>query len=93
MEKRCCRCKLVLPVKMFHRCKSTADGLYSLCKDCSRENVARWRKEHPERTKELRRREYHRNIENYRDHYRENRQRYLDRARRWYEINKEQEAK
>jgi hypothetical protein len=37
-----------LPVEAFGRNRATVDGLAVRCRDCHREDVRRWRQEHPE---------------------------------------------
>ena len=45
--KKCYRCGRELPVTEFHKCHQNADGLYSYCKDCKREENAKYRALHP----------------------------------------------
>lgn len=41
MSKVCSKCKLIVPVGKFNKCKASSDGLRSECRDCCRADCAR----------------------------------------------------
>lgn len=55
-EKSCTKCGEVKKLEEFHKDRRAKDGRKSRCKECSREDALRWRKENLERAKEASRR-------------------------------------
>lgn len=49
--KRCSKCSDLKPLEGFHRCKNTADGLQSRCKECACDAARRYYQENIERQK------------------------------------------
>jgi len=102
--KMCSKCSRELPFDMFHKSKSSKDGLFFCCKQCSKEycknNKERMRKcskEHYEKNKEEKNR---RSMERYKEnraeislqrkrYYIEHKEEFSQRHKRWHEENKE----
>lgn len=61
MEKACSTCKRMKPLDDFHRSKSFKDGRAYVCKPCSREAQAKYRRENADTVSESRRRWYENN--------------------------------
>lgn len=58
-KKRCYgQCKEELSFEHFHKCKSTKDGLATVCKKCKRLSDKRYRDKYPDKKKEIDRRYY-----------------------------------
>jgi len=74
--KRCNGCDQDLPLSGFSKNRRMKDGLQTRCKPCMRALQDKWRKENPEKPRELARRSYKNNAEKERA-----------RARRWYQDN------
>ena len=51
--KICFSCKIEKSTEQFFKRKDSPDGFRSDCKQCSTERAKDWRKNHPERTKEV----------------------------------------
>lgn len=52
-SKTCTGCIQVLPITHFNKQPGGKDGLKSKCKDCVREILYKWRKEHPDRFRKV----------------------------------------
>ena len=50
--KVCCRCKKVLPLEAFGKCKSTKDGLKHACKECRNADKRRYNATHKQQAHE-----------------------------------------
>lgn len=55
--KQCKDCKIIKPFEDLQKHPQSADGYNSLCLECNRERVKRWRKQNPEKRAEQVRKE------------------------------------
>lgn len=55
-EKHCNRCGETKPVDQFHNDKNRKDGKCPYCRPCNAAQMAKWRAEHPDRSKQAARR-------------------------------------
>lgn len=58
--KVCSKCKKELPITHFWKQRKTRDGLRCYCKECSLKTNKQWRKNNPEKIKELNRNSWRR---------------------------------
>lgn len=92
--KRCSKCKKRKPKSAFYKNKNSLDGLYSYCKECTKnighkqyeanserikKRSRRWKKDNPEKVKKINRRWYKANSEKARE-----------RSRKYYKRNPEE---
>ena len=60
--KTCFKCNQSRPISDFHKKSRNKDGLMPICKDCNnlrqKEAQSRWRKEHPEQCRRIKREAY-----------------------------------
>jgi len=67
-KKKCCVCKLELPLSDFYKCKSHKDGLGSDCKKCNRARQRKWYNENRKKANAYRKKHYRDNIEKYKEY-------------------------
>jgi hypothetical protein len=80
--KKCSRCKTIKSIEEFTRRSRSKDGYRSYCRECSKKDAQRWRAD----SKALR-------AAYEKDYYAENRERILQRQKRWREENPEKSKK
>jgi predicted HicB family RNase H-like nuclease len=88
-KKVCYKCKKELPVELFSKDKTNADGLYTICKNCNKqyyeankEKIADYQKQYKEANKEK--------LADYQKQYNEaNKEKIADYKKQYYEANKE----
>lgn len=96
-SKVCSRCGYDLPFSNYRPSKLGKYGLHSVCIECAREYARAYqekrRRENPEKVKEEKRSEYHRNKDRYaqrkRENYASNREQLLEKANAYREANRE----
>jgi len=80
-EKRCMRCGKIKPLSEFYVDKKLKDGKTTRCKECLKQASKEWAHAHPEKVREIKKREHQKNKERYDAWNRENGNAYAHRDR------------
>jgi hypothetical protein len=79
--KKCCSCKLELPLDNFYKDSSRRDGLNSKCKPCVYTKHRKYKEKNPDVIKAEKQRYYAKNKNKFRRHYSDNREQILAAAK------------
>lgn len=82
--KLCPRCKQEKSIQEFYKNTSTKDGYHTYCKPCQKQHYRQWRLNNPDYQKEWYQNDQPLRIEKARIKRQQNREKYNENARRWY---------
>ena len=89
--KKCWNCKEIKYYKDFYKNKSKKDGYSAACKECTRKEVQKYRKNNPEKIKRSVKKYIQKNKETKKKYYKENSDRSKELRKKRYEEHKERE--
>lgn len=81
--KRCSTCKASKDAKEFRKNKAAKDGLQNVCKSCHTQYCVKWKKANPDKVSASMRRNYVKNIEDWKQYTRDYNKLYPAKAALW----------